>query len=88
MKLKSNVIIQPLAGETMLVVAATTPDDFHGIVKFNDTAADIASAMKEDVTEDQILALLQEKYEGPEEAMRADIRKVADRLRRIGVLEG
>lgn len=87
MKLKSHIVTQEIGGQHMLVAAMEKEGDFHGIVKSNETAAFVVEALKEDVTEDEILAKLQTVYEGDEADMRADIQKVIADLSARGLLE-
>jgi hypothetical protein len=85
MKLKNEFILHNIGDETLLVPTAEA--NFHGLVQGNKTVDTILNCLKEDTTEEKILIALNEKYDGDEADMRADITDVIAKLRAIGAID-
>ena len=85
MQLKKGFITHNADGEQILV--ATGKASFHGLVRSNRTAAFIVEQLKKNVTEEQILDAMAQKYDAPREVMQADVHMVVEKLRSIGAIE-
>ena len=85
MKLKNQFITQDV--DDTQVMVSTDNKLFSGIIRSNKSAAFIVNCLKEDTTIDEIVAKLQEKYDGPEAVMRKDVEMVVHKLDSIGALE-
>ncbi len=84
MKLKAGFITREMAGEQIMVSAT---GDFSGMVRSNETAAFIVDTLKEDVTKEEIIKKLLEKYDAPCDIIAEDVEKVLETLRKIGALD-
>ena len=62
-------------------------DGFHGMVRSNKTAAEIIDILKEDTSEEQIVAIMQKKYTVQDDIIKEDVEMVINNLRKIGALE-
>lgn len=85
MKLKEGFVTQQMGDEQIMV--ATGAASFSGLVRSNATAAFIVDCLKEDVTAEQIVAKLLEKYDVSEAVVAADVEKILAKLRSIGALD-
>ncbi len=85
MKLREDFLTYPNGDKTVLVPVGRKA--FSGVVKGNKTTAYIFECLKEDVSEEEIVRRMLEKYDGPEEKIAADVRMVLGELRRIGAIE-
>lgn len=85
MKLKEGFVTQQMGDEQIMV--ATGAANFSGLVRSNATAAFIVDCLSEDVTAEQIVAKLLEKYEASEAVVAADVEKILNKLRSIGALD-
>ena len=85
MKLKEGFVTQQMGDEQIMV--ATGAASFSGLVRCNATAAFIVDCLKEDVTAEQIVAKLLEKYDVSEAVVAADVEKILTKLRSIGALD-
>ena len=85
MKLKSDCVITSIGNET--VVVPTKNPDFHGVVKGNKTLAAIIDLLHEDITEEEIIAALHERYEAPEGAIESSVSRAISELRKLGMLD-
>ena len=86
MKLKSEFIAHDTGSEIVLV--GTGNSGFSGIVRGNATLGAILDILAEDVTEEQIVAGMKERFDAPEGAIERDVKKAVEELRRIGAIDG
>lgn len=84
MKLSEAFITHESAGEHITVT--TGSDTFNGLVRSNKTAGFIVECLKEDVTKDDIIEKMFEKYDAPREVIAKDVETVLDTLRKIGAI--
>lgn len=85
MKLNKGFITHDDGDQKLLV--STGAVKFSGLVRSNETAGFIISCLENDTTEAEILAKMQEKFNGPKELMERDIKKIIDQLRQIGAID-
>ena len=85
MKLKREFITHESGGESLLV--PTGKAGFAGLVKGNKTLGAILELLKQDITEEEIVASMKRLFEAPEGAVERDVRKARDALRGIGALD-
>ena len=85
MKLKSNFITHMSGNEQLMISAG---GDFNGMVRSNSTAAEIIDMLKNEITREEIIAAMLEKYEVEEPVLSADVDKVIGKLREIGAIDG
>ena len=87
MKLKKNFTLAGLAGEYVAVPLGGA-DDFKGIVKLNESGAEVFRAMTEGLDAEQIAQRLMEKYSDLDiETARKAVAVVVDKLSAAGLLE-
>ena len=85
MKLNDNFLAQQIDDTQVLV--ATGNSDFNGIVRSNQTAAEIVNHFTEDTTRDEVIDKMCAKYDAPREVIAADVDMVIEKLRSIGALD-
>lgn len=85
MKLSKDFILHNMDNESLLV--STGEASFRGLVQGNKTVATILTCLLEDTTEENIVRVLKEKYDGDESYMRADVSNVIEQLRSIGAID-
>ena len=85
MKLKKEFIPHDTKNESLLV--PTGGAGFAGLVKGNKTLGAILALLKEDTTEEEIVAAMKARFDAPEEVIEKDVKKVLAELRRIGALD-
>ena len=84
MKLKEEFIVHEADGESMLIPTADA--GFSGIVRGNKTMGRILELLKEDTTEEEIIAKMLEIYNAPKEKIEQDVKKVIENLQKIDAL--
>ena len=86
MKINEDFISHEVDGEYMLI--PTGANNFSGLVKGNATMGAIIEIMREDVTEEQIIEKMLEKFDAPREVIARDVRTVIEKLSSIGAIDG
>ena len=84
MKLKNSFITHE-SGDGLLMISAG--GSFNGMVRSNSTAKDIINLLKNDITEEQIISAMLEKYDAERETVSSDVKSVITSLREIGALD-
>ena len=88
MKLKDDYIIYDASEEERIAVATgDSAEQFNGLLRANKTAGVILEYLKEDVTEDELVAKMLERYDASEEEIRSGVNDVLEALRGVGALE-
>lgn len=87
MKLKYNFIVNEIADKKVAVTVGEDTENFNGMIRLNNTAAFIFDMLKEDVTEDEIVAAMKEKYDAEEEQLRQTVHSFIETLQKSNVLE-
>ena len=85
MRLKDGFITHEGAEEHITVPAGGL--SFSGMVRSNKTAGFIVECLKDEVTEEEIVEKMLEKYDAPKERITRDVEDVLAKLRGIGALE-
>ena len=85
MKLNRNYLLHTAGAQTVLV--PTGGADFSGVVQGNRTLRAILEQLRDETSEEQIVAALAARFDGDEDAVRRDVRKALEELRRIGALD-
>ena len=85
MKLNDDFIVHISDDETLLVPVGGS--DFSGIVKGNKTLQIILECLQKDTDEDRIVQLMKDKFDAPEDVIRADVQKALANLRKVGALD-
>ena len=85
MKLNDNFLTQDI--DDTQVMVATGASDFSGIIRSNQTAAEIVNYFQEETTRDEVVDKMCAKYDAPREVIAADVDMVIENLRKVGALE-
>ena len=74
-------------GKDFAIATGSLSKTFNGIINNNPTANYIFTLLKTEQTEDSIVQAMLEKYDAPEDVIRADVRELLDVIRKAGILE-
>lgn len=85
MKLKNGFITHASNGEHITVTAGNTA--FNGMIRSNKSAGFILECLKSDVTKEDIVEKMLEKYDASREQLESDVDKVLEQLRVIGAID-
>lgn len=78
MDLDDGLVAVPIGGGTEI---------FHGVLKVNDTAVEILNLMKEDTTEEKIVASIMEQYSGEKEQIQEYVHSFIETLTAEGLVD-
>lgn len=87
MKLNKDIMLGNIDGRDFAIATGELSKTFNGIINNNPSANFIFNLLKTEQTEDSIVAAMLEKYDAPEEVIRADVRELLDVIRKAGILE-
>lgn len=87
MKLNKDIMLGNIDGKDFAIATGELAKTFNGIINNNPSANFIFNLLKTEQTEDSIVAAMLEKYDAPEDVIRADVRELLEVLRNAGILE-
>ena len=87
MKLNKDIMLGNIDGRDFAIATGELSKTFNGIINNNPSANFIFNLLKTAQTEDSIVQAMLEKYDAPEEVIRADVRELLDVIRKAGILE-
>ena len=88
MKLKYNFISNEVADKIVAVAVGDDLQKFNRFIKMNDTGAYIFNMLKNDVTEEEIVAAMKKDYsDATEEEIRESVNEFVGKLKDADVLE-
>ena len=84
MKLKNDFITHEADGQQLMI---SVGGNFSGMVRSNSTAAEIINMLASDITKDEIVEAMLEKYDVEREKLESDVDRVLAALRSIGAID-
>lgn len=88
MKLKYNFVSNEVADKIVAVAVGDDLQKFNGFIKMNDIGAYIFNMLKNDVTEEEIVAAMKKDYsDATEEEIRETVSEFVGKLKDADVLE-
>ena len=84
MRLKNEFLTHTDGKDTFLVPSGGA--DFSGVVRGNKSFNNILELLQKNITEDEIVKSMREKYNAPNGVIERDVKKVLDNLHEIGAL--
>ncbi len=86
MRLKYAFDKMELNDQIYAVPVGDAADQYHGVVRMNETAAAIFDLLMEDTTEEAIAAAMEKAYDADREVLCADIKRYIQAFREKGML--
>ena len=86
MKIKKELVKRDIAGDTILVPVGKTVYDSNGLFILNELGAFLWDRLEAAQSEEELLRLILDEYEVPEEVAAKDLRTFLDKLRELGIL--
>jgi len=88
MKLKDDYVVYRASEEESIAVATGNEANvFSGLLRANKTAGFILECLKEDISEDDLVKAMLEKYDASEEDVRSSLKEILDTLRGVDALQ-
>ena len=85
MKLNKDFILHIADGETILVPTGNAK--FSGVVRGNKTLGAVLELLKDDTTEEKIVAAMKKRFDAPEDVIARDVKKALEGLGKIGAIQ-
>ncbi len=86
MKIKNGFVLRQVCGEYMVMAVGRQTLDFKGLIKLNESGAFLWEQLKEEHTEEELLAALTAEYAVDEATAKADIAAFVTSLREAELL--
>ena len=87
MKLKYQFEFMEMDDKIVAVPIGEGADDFHGVIKLNDSAAAIFELLTQDTTAEAVVDALAQKYDTPRAELTAFVTKYITELQAEGLLD-
>ena len=87
MKLKKDIVLGNIDGNSFAIATGRLSKSVKGIINNNKTAAYIFELLKTEQSEESIVDAMFEKYDAPKETIRADVKEIIEQLNNLGILE-
>ncbi len=87
MKLKKDIVLGCVDGNHFAIATGRLSKKLKGIINNNATADYIFQLLKTEQSEDSIVKAMCEKYDAPEDEIRADVKEILEKLNNLGILE-
>ena len=86
MRMRKGFVMREVAGQCVVIAIGEASKTFHGMIKLNSTGKDIWEGLQEGQDEEQIIALLVEKYQVEQEQVREDVQEFLKQMKEAGIL--
>lgn len=86
MKIREGFVLRRVMGQAMLIAVGDVSREFNGMIKLNDTAADLWQWLADGADEQALIARLQEEYEVDAATAAADVARFVENLKTQGLL--
>lgn len=86
MRLKDDFILHNTGEDFVIIATGEATKNFNGIIKLNNMGGEIVGLLTTDISEEEIIKAIVEKYEVEYETAKEDIRNLLDSLRKAGVI--
>ncbi|WP_302162821.1 PqqD family protein [uncultured Fusobacterium sp.] len=86
MRLKDDFILHNTGEEFIIIAIGEATKNFNGIIKLNNMGGEIVELLATDISEEDIIKAIVEKYEVEYETAKEDILNLLDSLRTAGVI--
>lgn len=86
MRLKDDFILHNTGEDFVIIATGEATKNFNGIIKLNNMGGEIVSFLSNDISEEDIVKAIIEKYEVDYDTAKEDIKNILDSLRKAGVI--
>lgn len=86
MRLKDDFILHNTGEDFVIIATGEATKNFNGIIKLNNMGGEIVGLLTTDISEEEIIKAIVEKYEVEYATAKEDIGNLLDSLRKAGVI--
>ena len=86
MRVKEGFVMREVAGQYVVIAVGEASKTFHGMIKLNRTGKDIWECLQDGLEEEQIVAVLQERYQVAIEEVKQDVQEFIAKMKEMEFL--
>lgn len=86
MRLKQGFILHEIGNEHMAVATGEAAENFNGLVRNNGTAAYIFELLQEEITRDEIVDAMCQRYDADRSEIEEDVDRMIREIRNAGFM--
>ena len=86
MRLKDDFILHNTGEDFVIIATGEATKNLNGIIKLNNMGGEIVGLLTTDISEEDIIKAIVEKYEVDYDTAKEDIKNILDSLRKAGVI--
>ncbi len=87
MKLKDGIVLGNIDGQNFAIATGSLSSTLSGIINNNESANYIFKLLQKEQTEQSIISAMLDRYDAPEDEIKADVKEFLATLDTYGVLE-
>lgn len=87
MKLKDGIVLGNIDGQDFAIATGSLSSTLSGIINNNESANYIFKLLQKEQTEQSIISAMLDRYDAPEDEIKADVKEFLAILDTYGVLE-
>ncbi len=87
MKLKDGIVLGNIDGQDFAIATGSLSSTLSGIINNNESANYIFKLLQKEQTEQSIISAMLDRYDAPEDEIKADVKEFLATLDSYGVLE-
>lgn len=87
MKLKDGIVLGNIDGQDFAIATGSLSSTLSGIINNNESANYIFKLLQNEQTEESIISAMLDRYDAPEDEIKADVKEFLATLDTYGVLE-
>lgn len=87
MKIKDGFVLRRILDDAVVIANGDASKNFHGMIKLNDSGADVWEWISQGLSENEVAEKLAQKYEIDSEKALADTQKMIKKMTETGLLE-
>ena len=87
MKIREGFILREVGGQPVVVAVGPASQIFNGMVNLNATGEFLFEKLQKEISEDELVKAVLEKYDVDEETARKDVQSFIETLVKPGIIE-
>ena len=87
MRIKDGYAVREVGGKYIVVALEDDPEEYSGMITLNNSGYYIWKKLKIDISYDELLSDLTDKYDAPLEVIKADLDTFLENAKRVNILE-
>lgn len=87
MKLKKGIVLGSVDGKDFAIATGKLSKKISGLINITPTANYIFQLLQSEQTEESIVKAMCDKYDAPEDVIRADVKEILQQLKEMDILD-